>query len=230
MATGVPTLLHGGGLAAARIKPKNYVPAHGEWCFAVGSDEPGVHDYVEVGEYAGVKQVVDVTNLTTISFAVALRNTEGLAPATVRGRDVTYPTGFTGGEQLQLETELGVVQVITFQATDQNLDEVVARINATLQGAEAEADNGQLRITTTAKGPTATLANVSGTALSKLGITAGTYVGARISFRAVVLLYGSEVMTITAAPGQMVDFRKRTINVSKLMGDRELELRVEAIA
>lgn len=50
-------------------------------------------------------------------------------PATLQAVGGVYPTGFVGGEKLRLQID-NEVQTVTFQATDQTLLDVIARINS----------------------------------------------------------------------------------------------------
>lgn len=69
-------------------------------------------------------------------------------PATITGVGGVYPTGFVGGETLRLQLD-DQIQTITFQASDQTLQQCVDRVNATygpLMGQlVAFADSGQIQ-------------------------------------------------------------------------------------
>lgn len=95
-------------------------------------------------------------------------------PAHRLGINGVYPTGFTGGETLQIAVDRGSTQTITFAAGDQSLDEVVDKINATLTGAAASADGDELRIETTSRGLNALIEIVGGTGIAQLGHLATT--------------------------------------------------------
>ena len=99
-------------------------------------------------------------------------------PAHRLGINGVYPTGFSGGETLQVAVDRGSTQTITFQAADQTLALVVDRINATLTGAVASAagdDGDELKIETNSKGLNSLLEIVGGTGVAQLGhlVTSG---------------------------------------------------------
>ncbi len=58
-----------------------------------------------------------------------------------------FPTGFAGGEVLELRV-MGMDQTVTFDAADQSVEEVAARMNAQLSLVSVSVDAGQLRIRT----------------------------------------------------------------------------------
>jgi len=94
------------------------------------------------------------------------------------GINGVYPTGFAGGETLQIAVGIvGATQTITFLATDQTLAQVVDRINATLTDASASDVEGELKIAATARGQESRLEIVGGTGMVQLGHRAATGVG-----------------------------------------------------
>lgn len=99
----------------------------------------------------------------------------------LQGVGGTFPTGFVGGEVLDLVLNGNAVQV-TFDAADQTAAQVAARINAgfALSGFAYQAAtvaDGQLVINGQGSGPAATLAvtaSATATALGLAGSAAGT--------------------------------------------------------
>ncbi|NIO74647.1 MAG: hypothetical protein GTN69_01870 [Armatimonadetes bacterium] len=231
MAAGeTPTLLSGSGFTAGRIQPINYTPVDGDWVYAIGSDVPGVYEYLEIGAVAGVTQEVHVTDVTLLDFAIGMRQTEAETAATIRGLGITYPTGFIGGEQFVLAIDGGSNQTITFTADDQTLDEAVDRFNATLTGAVASSDNGQLRLTSATTGTSSEIDIVSGTAVSKLGFNVATYNGEHITFKLVCEVDGTVEFTLQPDAGESVRYVTRTVNVYDLVGLVTVRFYMEAVA
>lgn len=110
----------------------------------------------------------------------------GGQPATGAALDAsgaTYPTGFAGGETLDLEIDSVAVPVV-FDVADQALADVINRINAAaafagLDGLVASDNGGQLRLIsrTTGSGSQVKVVAGSGTVLGDLGLpVAGTEV------------------------------------------------------
>jgi hypothetical protein len=225
-----PTLIVGAGFTAARIRPVNYTPQDGLWCFCVGSDVAGVFDNVETGDAAGVYQTVDLASINLLTFACAMRNTEGIWTAKRRGFGVTYPTGFAGGETLQIKIDGGSPQVITFVVSDQSLSEVVDRVNATLTGGTAVNDNNQLRIDSDGTTQSTSVGITGGTGMATLGHSIGTTSGDRVSFKMKVFLDLDLVYEWEPAVDTTVTFVKRTINTKRYLGDVVLKCIVEAIS
>jgi hypothetical protein len=102
--------------------------------------------------------------------------------AQITGVGGTYPTTFAGGETLSFDID-GSTIAIVFDAADQTLDQVIARINfeAALQHAAFVSvpvafDNGsQLQLKSPTTGLTSTVAVAAGgTALATLGLTGDT--------------------------------------------------------
>lgn len=92
----------------------------------------------------------------------------------------TYPTVFVGGETLVFKID-GVTITVTFDAADQTLVQVLARINfyaALLSIAPvAFASGGQLLLRSPTTGASSTVEVVSGTALATLGLSVSTAQG-----------------------------------------------------
>jgi hypothetical protein len=101
------------------------------------------------------------------------------AAAQVTGAAGTYPTLFAGGEALSIALDGAAPVTVTFLAADQLLADVIARINATMGATIASNSAGQLRLTGVREGTggSIVIANVSGTPLATLGLTAGTTAG-----------------------------------------------------
>lgn len=101
------------------------------------------------------------------------------APATEAGAAGTFPTLFAGGEQLSIAIDGANPVVVTFAAADQTIGDVITRINTTMGAVVAVNNAGQIDISALVAGTSSSLAlaNVSGTPLATLGLTAGTYAG-----------------------------------------------------
>lgn len=89
-----------------------------------------------------------------------------------------YPIVFAGGETLQLKIDGGGTQTITFLAGSTSESAAILRINATLVGAVADDDDGQIRITSDATDLGASVEVVGGTARAALGMVVGVTIGA----------------------------------------------------
>lgn len=102
----------------------------------------------------------------------------GLATkAQVDGSGGTYPTGFTGGETLNVEIDNGGVLNVSFESGDSSLAQVVNRINsvAALNGqGPVASDNGsgELRLEGLTTGVSSEVDIQGGTALATLGLSA----------------------------------------------------------
>lgn len=113
-----------------------------------------------------------------------------------------YPTAFTGGETLQVAVDGGSTQTVTFAATDQTLEQVIAAVSAQVTGATASDEGGELRVESDTIGFQSTLQIVGGTGMTKLGhiaatgngyggLLAGDYIGfsqAAVDFTSINLL------------------------------------------
>lgn len=96
--------------------------------------------------------------------------------AQVTGVGAAFPTGFVGGETLDLEID-GVVFTTTFDVADQSIAQVIARLNAAsafngLDGYTAFNQSGQLRFRSLTTGTGSTVAVTGGTAAAALGFPA----------------------------------------------------------
>ncbi len=124
----------------------------------------------------------DVTQarLIYIESDLEIEVTFGGAAATaaiVDGAAGTYPTGFAGGETLNLEVDNGGLVSCSFDALDQTLAQVVNRINSCLalngQAPVASDNGGELRLASTITGSTSEIDIQSGTGLAILGHSIG---------------------------------------------------------
>ena len=97
--------------------------------------------------------------------------------AIVDGAAGTYPTGFAGGETLNLEVDNGGLVSCSFDAADQSLIQVINRINSCLalngQAPAASDSASQLRLTSTLTGSASEIDIQSGTGLAILGHSIG---------------------------------------------------------
>ena len=97
--------------------------------------------------------------------------------AIVDGAAGTFPTGFAGGETLNLEVDNGGLVSCSFDAADQSLAQVINRINSCLalngQAPVASDNSSQLRLASTITGLTSEIDIQSGTALGILGHSIG---------------------------------------------------------
>jgi hypothetical protein len=225
-----PTLIEGAGFTAARIQPVNYEPVDGDWVFCIGSDLPGMERVVAVGELAGIQQDVDLTDVTKISYAVALRQTEGASAGARRGLEILYPVYFLATDTIKLKVDGGSEQTITFATTDNSLAEIVDRCNATLVGAVASADNGQLKFTSDTTGTGSSIEITGGTIYQKLGHTLGTTAGEHVTFRFVFEIDGIAYHEYQPAADDAIDYAARTANVYHLTGTKTLAWYLEAVA
>lgn len=108
------------------------------------------------------------------------------AAAAVRtGGAGTYPTTFTGGEQMTITidagmpTQVGPIQVV-FQSTDQSQAQVIARINQFLgYAAASDAGAGATALTgrTRGSGGAVTIVSIDAAVVTATGMTAGTTAG-----------------------------------------------------
>jgi len=90
------------------------------------------------------------------------------------GINGVWPTGFAGGETLQIAVDGGGTQTVTFAATDQTLALVVAAINTQITGATASDVDDELKIESDTIGYDSTLQVVGGTGMVQLGHVAAT--------------------------------------------------------
>lgn len=94
------------------------------------------------------------------------------AVGTITGTAGTYPTGFIGGETLELSIDGGPTQVVIFDAADQTLAQVVDRINSATASNIARDDGGQLALDSRIVGWGGSIEVVGGSAVAVLGLPA----------------------------------------------------------
>jgi len=97
------------------------------------------------------------------------------AAATVTGSQDLSSGGTLGTETLIVEVDGAAAQTVTF-ATPANTAAVVAAVELVIPGIASDDGSDHLVLTSPTTGPTSSLA-ISGTSLTKLGITAGYYQG-----------------------------------------------------
>lgn len=221
------------GLRCGRIRPAHASARDGSFVWCIGSDSPTVIDDLEIGDEAGVEQVVDLTLLSTLSFAIRFRQSVLRRAALLRSRAGSYPTGFAGGETLRLAIDGAAPVTTTFSRTDQTLEQVAAKITRAT-GLTAGGAQSVLRVESTTLGELSSLEVISGTAAARLGFDVGdadTGQEIRFEFRAALRTGGVTVLGMTIAPeeGETLDFVRRTLNVSQLSGDHTLRLTAEAV-
>lgn len=128
-----------------------------------------------------------------------------------------FPTGFAGGEVLDVRV-MGMDQTVTFDAADQSVEQVAARMNEQLQLVSVTVDAGQLRVRTDLGGTDIRLEVVGGNANAALAFPAGEVTGAgNVAMSAEVGL--DEIAAIVAAdvPGVVAEevegaLRLRTVS------------------
>jgi len=94
------------------------------------------------------------------------------AVGTITGAAGTYPTGFIGGETLELSIDDGPTQVVIFDAADQTLAQVVDRINSSTASSIARDDGGQLALDSRVVGWGGSIEVVGGSAVPVFGLPA----------------------------------------------------------
>lgn len=105
---------------------------------------------------------VDATAPVVVSFTATA--------ASLVGSGGTYPTGFIGGETLELQIDGGPTTVVTFQAADQTLLQVIARINGVVASTIAFDSGGELELRSNIRGYAGSIEVVGGTAVSTFGL------------------------------------------------------------
>jgi hypothetical protein len=98
------------------------------------------------------------------------------SPATVLG-STTEPFTIIAGDQLIIQIQSGPLTIITFGATDTTAANVAATINTVVGFTFATDEGGHLRLTSQSEGSNAQFNIVGGSAVVKLGLTIGTYIG-----------------------------------------------------
>ena len=89
----------------------------------------------------------------------------------------TFPTSFAGGEVLEIQV-MGMAQTATFDAADQSVEEVAARMNEQLQLVSVTVDAGQIRVRTDLGGTDVVLEVTGGDANTVLAFPVGPVSGA----------------------------------------------------
>lgn len=64
---------------AGRIQPTQWQSPDGSWVLHIGSEDAGHDEDVVVGDYYGLKQSVDFTGLTFVTFALRMRQSTDAA-------------------------------------------------------------------------------------------------------------------------------------------------------
>ncbi|GAB4205040.1 MAG: hypothetical protein OHK0013_20540 [Sandaracinaceae bacterium] len=132
-----------------------------------------------------------------------------------------FPTGFAGGEVLELRV-MGMDQTVTFDAADQSVEEVAARMNAQLSLVSVGVDAGQLRVRTDLGGTDVGLEVTGGDANAVLAFPAGEVLGAgNVAMSAEVTPDVLAGIVAAAIPGLVVDvvagsLRLRTVSTGAL--------------
>lgn len=120
----------------------------------------------------------NLTTGDTLSFSVdgaaAATATFTGTPAALLGVAGTYPTLFTGGETLEISIDGAPTQVITFQAADQSVAQVVSRVNSSVASTVASNSAGQLLLSGLQGGWGGSIEVVGGTARATLGLPTAT--------------------------------------------------------
>lgn len=117
-----------------------------------------------------------IANGTTVTFerngAIPVVATFTGLPATIVGIGGTYPTGFVGGETIELEIDGQGPRVVVMTAVEQTRDLVRDRINAVLALDVAGASGPELTINSVIEGTDGYVKIIGGTALPTLGLVA----------------------------------------------------------
>lgn len=108
----------------------------------------------------------------SVDGAAAVVGTFSAAVGSILGSGGTYPTGFVGGETLEVSIDGGPTQVIVFDVADQTLAQVVDRINAATASSIASDNGGELQLDSRIRGFAGSIEVVGGTALAILGLPA----------------------------------------------------------
>ena len=117
----------------------------------------------------------------------------------------TFPTGFVGGEVLNVRV-LGMDQSVTFEPGDQTIGDVVARMNAELTLVRVDAVAGQIRIRTDLGGTNAHLEITGGDANTVLAFPTSTALGSgNVGLAAEVTALELASIVMAAVPGVVVD-------------------------
>ncbi len=74
------------GSISGRLDPQNYAGVDGTFAFVFGSDVPGVFGDLEVGDSISIKQDLDFTSLTLLTFRVKFVHPDNAAALNYRFR------------------------------------------------------------------------------------------------------------------------------------------------
>ena len=117
----------------------------------------------------------------------------------------TFPTGFLGGEVLDVRV-LGMDQSVTFEPGDQTIGDVVARLNAQLTLVRVDEVAGQIRIRTDLGGTNAHLEVTGGDANAVLAFPTATTLGSgNVGLAAEVTATEIAAIVMAAVPGVVAD-------------------------
>ncbi len=117
----------------------------------------------------------------------------------------TFPTGFVGGEVLDVRV-LGMDQSVTFEPGDQTIGDVVARLNAQLTLVRVDEVAGQIRIRTDLGGTNAHLEVTGGDANAVLAFPTSTSLGSgNVGLAAEVTATEIAAIVMAAVPGVVAD-------------------------
>ncbi len=94
------------------------------------------------------------------------------AKATLLGAGAVFPTGFIGGETLEISVDGNPTQFIQFQASDQTIGQVINRINGAAASIVAFDVGGQIELRSLLEGYSATIEVIGGDAAVPLGFPA----------------------------------------------------------
>ncbi len=125
------------GQTQGRIEPVGFVPMEGTHAFVLGSDTPGVFGRFMPGDYAEVAQTLDLTGMSFVRFAAALR---GPSVAPVRG-SWRFAVLLGGVEQYSEPLPVGTLQTRFDRVLDvskrSGLADLSFRLELTDSGTEA---------------------------------------------------------------------------------------------
>lgn len=218
------------GSRSGRLAPQNFAGVDGTFAFVFGSDVPGVFGELALGDSVELKQSVDFTTLTLLELRFKFRQPLNPAVAAVyTAGAMTFPTGYAGGETLNLTIDSGAPQVITFLVADQSQQAALDRINATLTGALASVDavTNQFVVTSGTTGATSKVDVTGGTGLGPIGFYVGFEEGVDFLYKFSVLVGVTTLVTLFPDKGASDEFVKRTVRVDQFAGANDLIFKLE---
>ena len=144
-----------------------------------GAGGVGTGNFIAIGAATTATALGFTASIPEQSAAVGQYATN-LGQAVLQSGAGTYNTGFSGGQTLTFSID-GVQYIATFQAGDQTLAQVVARINTTV-GKTVAATDGTTAFTISGTllgtaGSVAILGASAGSVLTTLGLTVATVIG-----------------------------------------------------